>query len=111
MKKLSTSEQLKAYANYKRATSYYGFRRLTDCYKSYSPYKSKAERDILAEMDTINNDLSSRAYACNYAVISFNDCFFTCGYMIYTPDDCDATIKHETFIYHTAYRREEIELS
>lgn len=111
MKKLSTREQLGIYANYKRITSLYGFRRLADCYKNCSPYKHIAERNILAEMDAINNDLSTPAYACNYAIINFNDCFFTCGYMIYTPDEHDANIEHETFIYHTACRREVIEIS
>lgn len=111
MKKLSTKEQLSIYANYKYMTLHYGFRRLNDCYKNCSHYKHAAERDILAEMDAINNDLSSRAYACCYAIISFNTCFFTCGYMIYTPDEHDANIEHETFIYHTACRREVIEIS
>lgn len=111
MKKLSAKQQLAIYADYKRKTLHYGFRRLADCYKNCSPYKHIAERNILAEMDAINNDLSSRAYACNYAVISFNTSFFTCGYMIYTPDEHDANIEHETFIYLTACRREVIEIS
>lgn len=111
MKKLSAKQQLAIYADYKRKTLHYGFRRLNDCYKNYSHYKLEAERDILAEMDAINNDLTTRAYACNYAIINFNSCTFTCGYMIYTPDEHDTNIEHETFIYHTAWRREVIEIS
>lgn len=111
MKKLSTKDQLALYAHYKRATSLYGFRMLDDCYKSCSAFKQRAERDILSEMDRINNDTSTRAYACCYAVISYNSSFFTCGYMIYTPDEHDATIEHKTFVYHSAYRKEIIEIS
>lgn len=110
MKKFTNKEQLAAYANYKTVINLYGYRRLGDCYKVCSVYKQRAERDILSEMDRVG-DIFPNSYACDYAIIGYNSFSFSCGYMIYTPDEHDESIAHATFVYHTASRRELIEIS
>lgn len=64
-----------------------------DVYLKPSIYKVNAENHILDEMRELNG--------FGYHIISYNSCFFTCGY--YYRDENNN--KH--FVYHTHTRRED----
>jgi len=59
--------------SYNLAVERYGYRRLYDCYKSYSTSKDHAERSIV-------NSMVDRC-GSGYTVISHNTFGFTCGYV------------------------------
>lgn len=70
---MKTSRVKAYYQDYMRAVNYYGHRTVSDCYKSPSWAKLRAEKEIVDEI------CNKGGYA--YSVISYNTSIFTCGYL------------------------------
>lgn len=80
--KAGTKKAEQLIASYDNAIFRYGYRRLYDCYKTYSDSKDYAERCII---DTMVDKFGS-----GYTVISHNTFGFSCGYLY--PDSTGSLI-------------------
>lgn len=80
--KAGTKKAQSLIESYDNAIFRYGYRRLHDCYNSYSASKDYAERFIV---NTMVDKCGS-----GYTVISHNTFGFTCGYLY--PDSTGALI-------------------
>lgn len=76
---MKTSQVKSYYESYMRAVNYYGYRKVSDCYKNPSCAKMRAERAIADEI------YSKDGYG--YSVITYSINMFTCGYLFRKDDE------------------------
>lgn len=76
---MKTSQVKSYYGRYMYAVNRYGYRHLSDCYKSPSCAKVEVERSIIQECN--NRD------GYGYSILSYNTTIFTCGYVFWRDNE------------------------
>ena len=82
-----TKAQRQIINNYNRATAY----SLDDVYANYSLFKARAEKQILAEMESVGG--------WGYKITGANSNTFSCAYLM---TNADGVVK---IVYHTAQNK------